>query len=369
MSFIANTAFGRWPAADAGSRPLVSVVLPIRNEADHIEACLERLIRQAYPADRLEILVVDGRSDDGTRDVVRQVQARHPDARIRLLDNPERVVPPALNAGIRAARGEVIVRMDGHSVPSDDYVARCVEVLAETGAANAGGVVEPTGATRFGEAVALATGHPLGAGDARYRIGGAPGDVDTVMLGAFRRDVFAKVGLFDESMVRDQDYEMNVRIRKAGERIRFDPRVRFRYTPRGTLRGLWQQYFEYGWWKGETWRRHRESFRWRQLVPPAFVAGMLGLTVAAPWLAAARYGWIVAAAVYLATVLAVSVRLARPPVGVGAVAAAFGVLHVAYGLGVVLWLATAGRYPYRADSPRVPRLREDEVGREAEVSA
>jgi hypothetical protein len=213
-------------------------VLPIRNEADHIEACLERLLRQDYPRDRLEVLVVDGASDDGTPEVVERVRANHPDADLRLLDNPQRTVPPALNIGIRAARGDVIVRMDGHAVPAPDYVAACVAALARSGAANVGGVVEAEGATPFGQAVALATQHPLGAGDAKHRIGGAAGDVDTVPFGAFRRDVFDKVGLFDESLVRNQDYEFNVRIRAAGERVHFDPRIRFAYTPRGSARAL-----------------------------------------------------------------------------------------------------------------------------------
>jgi succinoglycan biosynthesis protein ExoA len=338
--------------------PRVSVVLPIRNEADHIEACLERLLRQAYPRDRLEVVVVDGASDDGTREVVERVRANHPDADLRLLDNPQRTVPPALNIGIRAARGDVIVRMDGHAVPAPDYVAACVAALARSGAANVGGVVEAEGATPFGQAVALATQHPLGAGDAKHRIGGAAGDVDTVPFGAFRRDVFEKVGLFDESLVRNQDYEFNVRIRAAGERVHFDPRIRFAYTPRGSVRALWSQYLQYGWWKVETVRRHPDSLRWRQAVPPVFVLGLLLVAFAAPWSGLAAGALAAAVAVYLGTIGAVALRVARPPATPAAVLLAFAVIHFGFSIGFLLNVVSRGTFPYRARPPRVPRVGE-----------
>ncbi|MBA2665519.1 MAG: glycosyltransferase family 2 protein, partial [Trueperaceae bacterium] len=246
-------------AQEAGASdglPTVSVVLPVLNEAAHIEQVLSRLLAQDYPRHLvIEILVVDGRSEDGTRDATSQFQHRHPLAGIRLLDNPLRITSAALNIGIRAARGDVLVRMDGHAIPATDYVSRCVDALQRTGAANVGGVVEPVGRTPFGAAVALATKHPLGAGDARYRVGGSAGDVDTVAYGAFRREVFQDVGLFDESMVVNEDYEVNVRIRAAGYRIHFNPSIRLQYTPRGTVGDLWRQYFRYGWWKVETLRR------------------------------------------------------------------------------------------------------------------
>lgn len=349
-------AAGTLEAAGARSLPFVSVVLPIRNEAAHIEACLERILAQDYPLDRMEVLVVDGRSDDATVDVVRHVQERHPDASLRVLDNPDRIVPPALNVGIRAARGEVVVRMDGHSVPAPDYVSACVRALSESGAANVGGAVEAVGATPFGRAVAVATGHALGAGDARYRIGGGASDVDTVAFGAFRRDVFSKTGLFDESMVRNQDYEMNVRIRAAGERVRLDPSIRFTYTPRGTVRGLAKQYFEYGWWKVETLRRHPGSLRWRQAVPAAFVAAVVLGALLAPWWGVARWGLVAALAPYAAVVAIVSARLAPTAgdAGIARIAGAFAVIHGAWGFGFLTNVLTGGRFPRPAGPARVP---------------
>ncbi len=342
-------------------RPRVSVILPIRNEAGYIEACLERLLEQDYPRELLEFLVVDGCSEDGTRDAVMRVRDRHPDADLRLLHNPKRTVPPALNVGIREARGEVIVRMDGHAIPTTDYVSACVATLARSGADNVGGVVEPVGATPFGQAVALATGHPLGAGDARYRVGGEARDVDTVMYGAFRRDVFTRAGLYDESLVRNQDYELNVRIRGVGGRVHFDPAIRFTYTPRGSQRALASQYLQYGWWKVETLRRHPGSLRWRQLLPPTALVGALVAAVAAPWWTPAAIALVAGAAGYLVTVAAVSTRIARPPASPGRVMLAFVIVHLAWSLGFVLNVATFGRFPYRAAPARVPRF-EDPTG-------
>ena len=340
---------GRWA-------PHVSMILPVRNEANHIEACLGRLLEQDYPRHLSEILVVDGCSDDDTADVVRRIQERHPEVSLRLLRNPLHTVPPALNLGIRAATGDVVIRVDGHTVPHVDYVSRCVAALAESGAANVGGVIEPRGATSFGRAVALATQHPLGAGDARYRIGGAAGDVDTVPFGAFRRDIFERVGLFDESMVRNQDYEFNVRIRDAGERIYLDPMIRATYSPRDTVKDLWSQYFQYGWWRVETWKRHPDSLRWRQAVPAIAASFFVLLTLIAPWspIATALLG--VATAVYLAAVSLISWRIARLSASVGRVVLAFVTIHFAYGFGFLANVISGGRFPFRAQPAHVPRL-------------
>ena len=337
-------------------RPRVSVILPIRNEARHIDACLERLLQQDYPRELVEILVVDGRSDDGTRDVVKQVQARHPDAALRLLDNPQRTVPPALNAGIRAAKGEVIVRMDGHAVPAIDYLSACVAALGRSGAANVGGAVEAEGTTPFGQAVALATQHPLGAGDAKYRVGGSPGDVDTVPFGAFRRELFEAVGLFDESLVRNQDYELNVRIRAAGQRIHFDPAIRVKYSPRNSAQALWSQYLQYGWWKVETLRRHPQSLRWRQLIPPVLLAGLLVGMLVSLWWSTAAVALALGAAIYLTVIAIVTALVTRPPARPLHVLTAFVVVHFAWSLGFLLNVVSKGAFPYQARPPDVPRM-------------
>ena len=344
------------PAADTGP-PTVSVVLPVRNEGRHLQACLERLIDQDYPRDRVEIIVVDGRSDDATHDVLERVMSRHPNVRLRVLDNPDRIVPTALNIGIRAAVGEVIVRMDGHSIPERTHLTACVRALRSSGAANVGGGMRAEGTTPFGRAVALVMRHRLSAGDARYRTGGRAGDVDTVPFGAFRRDVFDRVGLFDESMVRNQDYEFNARLRAAGERVYFDPSINFVYAPRETPGGLWRQFFQYGWWRVETIRRHPSSVRWRQLVPPIFVGTFTTALLLAPWFLTASWALVAITAAYLGTVATVSLAIARSdgtatPLNI---ALGFAIIHLAFGTGFLTNLLTGGRLPYRSGPPAVPR--------------
>ncbi|CAN5849068.1 hypothetical protein BH23DEI1_BH23DEI1_23290 [soil metagenome] len=334
--------------------PFVSIVLPIRNEERHIEACITRLLAQDYPVDRMEIIVVDGGSDDDTRPVLARLQERHPDADIRLLDNPERTVPPALNIGIRAAKGDLIVRMDGHTVPDADYVSACVRASRHSGAASVGGVMEAVGDSPFGTAVAIVVQHRVGAGDAAYRVGGEAGFVDTVPFGAFRRPVFERVGLFDESMIRNQDYEMNVRIRNAGEKIYFDPAIRFTYTPRGSVRALARQYFEYGWWRVETLRRHPASLRWRQTLPPVFVATLVVLLLLVPWSAYAAALLALLLLAYAAVLIAVARREAHRGARLLDLVGAFATVHFAWGSGFLVSLLSRGRYPYRARPPKVP---------------
>lgn len=346
------------PARAGAELPRVSVVLPIRNEAEHIEECLVRLLRQDYPAALFEIIVVDGNSTDGTRDTVREVQRRAEAGRIRLLDNPKRVVPAALNIGINAAAGEVIVRMDGHTVPESDYLSACVRALQQSQAANVGGPMIPVGKTRFGEAVAAAQRHPVGVGDAKFHFDGQAAFVDTVYMGAFRKDVFGRAGLFDESMVRNQDSEMNIRIRNAGDTIYLDPRIRSSYTPRGSWPGLWRQYFQYGWWRVETLRRHPSSLRWRQLVPVMFVIGLTVLAVAAMFAQPARIAFALFAGTYLMALLATTIGLrGRLTSGVAMrVPVVLVAMHVGWGFGFLLSLFSRGSFPYTALPPEVPAL-------------
>jgi len=254
--------------------PLVTIIMPIRNEAAYIERSLGAVLSQDYPADRMEILVVDGMSDDGTREVVAALRASNPRASIHLLDNPARIVPTALNIGLRHARGEVIIRVDGHCEIAPDYVRRCVELLQETGADNVGGACITIGETSVARAIALAQSSSFGVGGVAFRVGrGTPGYVDTVPFGAYRREVFDRIGGFDEELVRHQDYEFNCRLRAAGGKIYYSPVIRARYYSRSTLRGLARQYFQYGYWKAIVTRRNPRALSWRHLAP-------IGLTLA-----------------------------------------------------------------------------------------
>lgn len=312
--------------------PLVSVIIPMRNEAASIGALLDSVLAQDYPRDRLEVLVVDGESDDGSADVVARVAARDP--RVRLLHNPQRIVPPALNIAIRAARGEIVARVDGHTRLAPDYLRIGVETLARTGADNVGGRMDAVGGGWFGDAVADATASPAGVGS-YFHFGTEERDVDTVYLGMWPRAVFARVGLFDEELVRNQDDELNYRLRKLGGRVRLNPAMRSWYQNRRDLVHLLRQYYQYGQWKVRVLQKHPAQMSWRHFVPPAFVAGMTLLAVLAGEWAPAAWALRALALVYVAVLLVAAWRQSRRR-GLAAVAAtvlALACVHVAWGAG------------------------------------
>ncbi len=257
----------------------ISLIIPCYNERASIGLLLDAIRRQTFQLDEIGVIIADGMSDDGTREAIRDYASQHPDLDIRLIDNPQRIIPAALNAAIEAAEGEVIIRLDAHSAPKPDYVERCLAVLEETGAANAGGVweIQPGAETWMARAIAAAASHPLGAGDAHYRISGESGPVDTVPFGAFRREWLEKVGPFNEELLTNEDYEYNVRLRKAGGVIWFDPSIRSTYFARPDLRSLARQYWRYGYWKVRMLRLYPSTLRWRQALPPIFVLIAVGL--------------------------------------------------------------------------------------------
>jgi len=251
----------------------ISLIIPCYNEQASIGLLLDAIRRQTYQLDEIEVIIADGMSDDGTRDAIQDHASQHPELSIRLIDNPQRIIPAAINAAIEAAKGDVIIRLDAHSAPEPNYVDRCLAVLEETGAANAGGVweIQPGAETWIACAIAVAASHPLGAGDARYRISGEPGPVDTVPFGAFRREWLEKVGPLNEELLTNEDYEYNVRIRKAGGVVWFDSSIRSIYFARPDLRALSRQYWRYGFWKVRMLRLYPGTLRWRQALPPVFV--------------------------------------------------------------------------------------------------
>ncbi|MCI0439956.1 MAG: glycosyltransferase family 2 protein [Chloroflexi bacterium] len=320
--------------------PLVTVVMPVRNEERFIAECLNSVIANDYPRDRLEVLVVDGMSADATREIVEGLARDN--SFIRLLHNPARIVPAALNKGIREAWGEVIVRMDGHTVYASDYIRQCVEALQRSGAASVGGVQRAVGTGYLSKAISLAVTTPFGIGDAQYRFAERETWVDTVFLGTWRKSTLEAVGGFNEGWAANEDYELNYRIRKhTGKGILLSPSIRCYYHVRSTLKGLAKQYFRYGFWKVRTLREHPESLRWRQLAPPAFVAALaisLGLIPLAGWLSA------VIPSLYLAEVLIVSTRLALRN-GLRylfALPVVFPTVHVSWGAGFLYGLLRWG---------------------------
>lgn len=242
----------------------MSVVVPVRDEAPHLERTVAAILEQDYPGP-LEVCLAVAPSSDATSEIATRLAEQHPS--IEVVDNPSGTTPAGLNRAIRATTGEVVVRVDGHARLSDGYVRRAVTTLQRTGAVNVGGVQDAVGTTPFERAVAFAMTSWAGTGGSRFHVGGVEGPVDTVYLGVFRRDAVEAAGGFDESLVRNQDYELNIRLRRAGGVIWFDPELRVEYRPRSSWQRLARQYYEYGWWKAEVARRHLGSLRARQIAP------------------------------------------------------------------------------------------------------
>lgn len=340
--------------------PRVSVIMPIRNEASFIERSLGAVLAQDYPADRLEVLVADGISTDNTREIVADLARRHPAVTVVVVDNPGRIVPTGMNACLGRASGEVIVRVDGHTIVASDYVQRCVGALERTGADCAGGRMDAVSEGAFGRAVALATSSPFGVGGARFHYSATEEWVDTAYMGAWRREIFERVGGFDEEMVRNQDDELSYRIRAGGGRVLLDPTIRSRYYPRGTLRTLWRQYFQYGYWKVRVLQKHALQMRARQFAPPALVLALATLAVLAPFAESARLALGALVGVYLVSNLAASAWTARRADAGAApwLPVVFATLHLSYGAGFLAGLARfLGRWGDRSPVPVPARSR------------
>jgi succinoglycan biosynthesis protein ExoA len=303
----------------------VSVVLPTLNERHYIRDCLDSLLAQDYEG-LVEILVVDGGSTDGTREIV--VAEGEP---VRLVDNPRVTAAAAMNIGIGEAKGDIVCRADAHTLYRQDYVTRCVQVLLETDADNVGGPMRPVGTTNFGRAVAAATTSKFGVGPGRFHYLERREEVDTVYLGCWRRSTLEQLGGYDESRLQwaAEDQELNFRLRQGGGRIVLDPEIRSAYFPRDTVKGLARQYFNYGVAKASTLAKHRDLPSPRPLAPAAFVA------VSALALVRGR-GWrrVAVPVVHAAACAAAAMPLGRDPgVAPHRVAGAFLVCHWSYGLG------------------------------------
>jgi len=260
-------------------RPRLSVIMPVRNEAEHLEGAVAAVLAQRYPGE-LQLVLAVAPSTDATEAIARRLAAAQP--LLTVVDNPAGTTPAALNRAIEAATGEVIARVDAHAELTPGYLERAVALLAATGAANVGGIQRAHGTTPMQRAVAAAMSSRFGTGDARFHYGGEPGPIDSVYLGVFRAEVLRELGGFDEKLLRNQDYELNIRIRRHGGVVWFDPRLEVRYRPRASLGALASQYWQYGRWKRATVRKHPESLRWRQLVPPAAVVANAAALLAAP---------------------------------------------------------------------------------------
>ncbi|MBC6464741.1 glycosyltransferase family 2 protein [Actinomadura alba] len=309
--------------------PAVSVIMPVLNEERHLADAVSRILDQDYPGE-LELVLAVGPSRDRTQEIADRIAAEDP--RIIVVANPTGRTPQGLNIAIKASQYSILVRVDGHSLLPTDYVRAAVETMEETKADNVGGIMAAEGVTAFEKAVARAMTSPIGVGNARFHTGGAPGEVETVYLGTFRRSALERVGGYDETFVRAQDWEMNHRIRRTGGTVYFTPRMRVTYRPRPDLRALAKQYFHTGRWRRVVGREHQGTLNLRYLAPPIAVVAMTVGAVAGAfgfwpgWLLPGGY----AAAIALGALatgrgLPLSAWLRLPLV--------YATMHVSWGLG------------------------------------
>jgi glycosyltransferase involved in cell wall biosynthesis len=329
--------------------PFVSIIMPIRNEAGFIERAIQSILNNDYPPDKMEVLVVDGMSDDGTRDIVQEMTAQ--DSRLRLLDNSGRIQCVAMNIGIKACRGDIIIRVDGHAIVASDFVTQSVQVLNEhPGLWCAGGVMETVGSTYLGRAIATAMSSPFGVGTGNFRLGNVEGYVDAVIFGAHRRWVFDRVGLFDEELVCNEDDEFIQRMVEAGAKQYMSTKIRSTYFCRSNWRKLTHQYFKYGFWRIRTIQKRKKPAYMRQLVPLVFMLGWIVLILGAclwrplSWLLACYAGLylmlLIVGAVHAGRRAGYKVTLLVPFI--------FVIMHFAYGFGSLVgiwsWVVLGGKY-------------------------
>ena len=322
-------------AATNGSWPAVSVVLPVLNEENHLQTSVAAILGQSYPGE-IEVVIALGPSRDRTDLVAERLAA---DPRVSIVANPTGRTPNGLNAAIAASRHPVIARVDGHAVIPPDYLRTAVSLLERTGADNVGGLMSAQGVTDIEQAVAWAMTSKLGVGNAPFHVGGHEGPADTVYLGVFRRTAIDRVGGYDETFKRAQDWEMNFRLRASGGLVWFSPELSVSYRPRGSLRAVAKQYFHYGRWRRHVMRTHPSSVSLRYLAPPVAVtgvaagtvAGLVGLGLGKPALVA---GFALPGG-YLALVLGGSLATSRglPPKARGLLPVVLVTMHMSWGSG------------------------------------
>ena len=318
----------RQPARHGSDVPDVDVVIPVRNEAAHLADAVAAVLAQDYPG-RLSVILGVAPSNDGTDDVAATLGK---DPRVRVVANPAGTTPAGLNAAIGAGSAPIVVRVDGHAELGHGYIRRAVATLGRTGAVNVGGIQRAQGRTRFERAVADAMSSRFGTGDAMFHYGGAEGPTDTVYLGVFDRVALEKVGLFDERLVRNQDYELNIRLRAAGGVVWFDPDLEVAYRPRGSIRALARQYFQYGRWKRVVLAQHPGSLRWRQAVPPMATAALAISVLAGAWWRPA----LLVPVSYAAAVVAASVAAGHSLDSKARLLAVFPTMHLSWGAGFLV---------------------------------
>lgn len=308
--------------------PSISVILPILNEEAHLKGAIDSILSQDYQG-KTEVILAVGPSQDRTLEIAQQISQQ--DSRVVIVDNPTGRTAAGLNLALKKSESSVIVRVDGHAQIPSNYLSLVVEILNKTGAVNVGGVMAAVGTTAFENAVAGAMRSPLGVGASRFHTGGEAGVVDTVYLGAFRREALLAIGGFDERFTRAQDWELNFRLRENGGVIYFDPRLHVTYRPRSTVKALAKQYFEYGRWRRVVSRKHSGTINYRYLAPPFALVGFVS-SVIAGFIAPVLF---IPAAIYSLFVLLASVKIASSIREYFLLLAVIPTMHFAWGAGFI----------------------------------
>lgn len=320
-------------------KPFVSLIIPLRNEENFIHGGLEAIFLQDYPSDQIEVLLADGMSTDRTREIIGKFQKSHPN--LFLLDNPQKIVPTGMNLALHQAKGEIIIRVDGHCIIATDYVSKCVQYLSTGEYDGVGGPMHSIGETPLAETIAVGMSSYFGVGNSAFRTTtGKTMLVDSVPFPAYTRAIIEKVGLYDEELVRNQDDEYNYRIREAGGKILLAEDIRSTYFTRGELKKLWKQYFQYGYWKVRVLQKHPRQMSLRQFVPPAFV---LSLVLAFFFSIVFTWGWWLLAAIvglYLLANITASLKTSakRGWDHLVMLPMVYAILHLSYGSGFLTGL-------------------------------
>jgi succinoglycan biosynthesis protein ExoA len=309
--------------------PAISVILPVLNEEPHLAESITAILAQDYSG-AFEVILALGPSKDRTNEVAQDLAAR--DHRIKLVSNPTGKTAAGLNLAIAASSNPVIVRVDGHAKVPNNYLTLAISILRESGAVNVGGVMAAEGVTPFEIAVSRAMRSPLGVGASRFHTGGEAGEVDTVYLGAFRREAVIAAGGFDERYTRAQDWELNHRLRKNGGKIFFDPRLQVTYRPRPNLKKLAKQYFQYGRWRRVVSRSHPGTVNFRYLAPPFALLGTVASIALGLLLHPIFY---LPAVVYGAFVLLSSILIAKSIREFALLLSVIPTMHFAWGAGFI----------------------------------
>jgi succinoglycan biosynthesis protein ExoA len=331
--------------------PSVSIIVPCYNEQATIRKLLEAIYAQTFPRLDLEVVIADGMSTDGTRAEIVAFTDSHPDLHIAVTDNLPRSIPAALNCALKESQGEIIVRLDAHSMPYPDYIERSVADLQAGFGENVGGIweIHPGAQTWLAQSIAVAASHPLGVGDALYRHANKAAQVDTVPFGAYKRELLALIGFYDESLLTNEDYEFNARIRKSGGQIWLDPAIRSIYFARPALTSLAKQYTRYGYWKWRMLQRYPETLRWRQGLPPLFVMSLIGGAALAVFLPIFRVLLGIEILIYFLILCAAGVQAAASQKKIHLVIGlplAIATMHISWGAGF-LWSMIKGIFTNR----------------------